>query len=229
VILNLIELAGKLDPKNILSAREWIALSTLIFTVFSFGITQYLSARSQRITRQLAVRPYFNMAGFRRNIDLSSDEKGVTKGKIITTHEFKELRFASKNNKQVNGKKVNKVYYLQLNNLGPGYALDCKFEIKVTGKNDKDTWKIRAYTRVIDKGEYIYIPLNNIQSYPLVQVEKINISFRTQSNEIINIIHKKQEDDELSHHTVYKKILFGLVNKKILELPTENGNSVPVD
>ncbi|WKG30192.1 hypothetical protein [Priestia aryabhattai] len=218
-----------LDPKNVLGLRDWVALCGLLFTIFSFFTAQYLTARSQRLTRQLAVRPYFLVTRAKNKIKLSTEDEGIGAGMMIVTKDYRELSSAHKQNKQINGIDIDKIYYLQVRNLGPSYALDCKFQVKCKEKDNGETWDIEGYMPIFNKDEYIYIPLENVQYYNRNQsIKEIKISFKTQSKESLVL---RQFSDESSNMKVVisKEVFWGLFNKKIVEFPNVNGVFKSVD
>jgi hypothetical protein len=204
-----------LDPNNQLVARDWIALFAFLFAITSFILTQAITSRYQRTTRQLAVRPNFQITGITRNIKLTTEAKGVEKGFLITNKEYKDLVDIKKEGRKINDTIINNVRYIQVKNLGPSYALDVKFEFKCKNKDNTNHWKIEATKQVMDEDEYVYIPINNVDDYPDVIRTETKVTFKTQSNETIVIIMKKNKKTNRTTYNIYKKLLWGLYNKKI--------------
>ncbi|MFA1512864.1 hypothetical protein ACDN41_26900 [Priestia aryabhattai] len=218
-----------LDPKNALELRDWVALCGLLFTIFSFFTAQYLTARSQRLTRQLAVRPYFLITRAKNKIKLSTEEEGIGAGMMIVTKGYRELSGAHARDKQINGTNVDTLYYLRIKNLGPSYALDCKFHVKCKEKDNGETWDIEGYMPIFNKDEYIYIPLENVRYYNSNQgIKDIKISFKTQSKESLVVRQFSTESPNMKV-VISKKIFWGLFNKKIVEFSDVNGVFRSVD
>ncbi|WP_129727897.1 hypothetical protein [Ectobacillus funiculus] len=210
-----------LDPNDALEPKDWIALSTLLFTILTFIITQSLNARSQRVTRQLAVRPYFSITRLKRNINLSTAEKGIEEGSLLLTKHYKKLSIS----KEVNPS-IKDIQYLKVNNLGPSFALDCNFEIKCTIKkeNKNENWVIKNYKSVINKDECIYIPLDSPEHYPAeITVEEMKLTFQTQFNEKLVMKETPVQKDKAEREIViYKKKWWGLFNEKIMKFSSDN-------
>jgi len=212
-----------LDPKDALQLRDWIALFGLLFTVFSFFTAQYLNARSQRLTRQLAVRPYFLVTRAKNQIKLSIEEEGIVAGKMLVTEDYKDLFIANAQDRQINGANVDKLYYLHVHNLGPSYALDCKFQIKCEEINGNETWDTEGYIPIFNKDEHIYIPLENINYYNSKQIIKeAKITFKTQSKESL-VLRQFMDKDSNMRMVIYKKVFWGLFSQKISNFSKING------
>ncbi|WP_394547565.1 hypothetical protein [Priestia aryabhattai] len=205
-----------LDPKNALELKDWVALCSLLFTMFSFFTAQYLTARSQRTTRQLSVRPYLSMVKSKRSVKLSSKEEGIGKGKLLFTEGLSDLIEANHNKDKVNGTDVDKVHYLKVQNVGPSYALDCKFEVKCHGKNPTDEWVVEGYFPIVKKDEYIYLPLETKENYPMEDTKEMKITFKTQSNETLILKHTTLENQK-SKMVLYKRLFWGLYDREIIE------------
>lgn len=208
-----------METLSSLQARDWIAIGSLLFTIFAFGVTQYLSARSQRKTRELAVRTYFSFSRIERNIDLTTKEKGVEKGRILTVGDYKVFKDALINNKKINGVNPDKISYLQIQNLGPSYALDCRIKVKSVGGNESDLWETKAYLSIINKDEFIYIPLNSAKYYPFYKTLEVEITYKTQAGESLSIY----QSNDNPKHVLYKISTYG--NKsELLSFQTEKSS-----
>lgn len=148
------------DSQQKLQPKEWIALGALIFTMFSFAVTQWYSIRSKKLERRLASRTYFDISYINRVIPLSSEKQlGVDPGLLLNTDDFKELIKINKQEGSINGEKVNKLRYMKIYNLGPSFALDCHIKVDCESGNDEEEfWTVNAYMKLVNTGTTLIYP-----------------------------------------------------------------------